>query len=215
MTPAPSSRRPSFPTAFPYPSSAFTRQDPSPDWVFYAEPRFVQHIDARCIARLGEYYAEVLPRPLPASGPSSSTGEQQEQPPRILDLCSSWTSHLPAPYSPPNAYITGLGLSLPELAANPRLARRVVHDLNASPALPEEVGQAYDAVVCSVSVDYLVRPLEVFRELARVMRPRARAHMTFSNRCFPTKVIRGWLGMGEEERCDLVACYFHFAGTAG
>ncbi|KZO99420.1 hypothetical protein CALVIDRAFT_561280 [Calocera viscosa TUFC12733] len=207
--PTPSTRLPHLPPTFPYPPSAFSRHDPTPDAAFYAHPRIgVQHLSPQCITLLTSYYTSVLPPPSHA------------QPPRVLDLCSSWTSHLPPSFSPPQAHITGLGLSGPELEANPLLTERVVHDLNASPSLPPSVGSdpggvgfGFDAVLCSVSVDYLSRPLEVFRELARVTRHGAKAHMSFSNRCFPTKVIRRWLEVGEEERCELVACYFHFAGT--
>ena len=42
--------------------------------------------------------------------------------------------------------------------------------------------------VCNVvSVDYLTRPREIFRETHRVLRPGGRAIMSFSNRCFQTK----------------------------
>jgi len=241
-------RRPSFPRTFPYPPSAFTRADPTPDPAFYASPRFVQHIDDRCRAALSQYYASVLPRPVSVSTQAEGGAQPEDgkvRAPRILDLCSSWTSHLPSSYAPPGAYVAGLGMSPQELERNPLLSGRVVHDLNADPGLPlvltsagaiagagagtgagvgggggEEAGggggaeEGYDAVICSVSVDYLTRPLEVFRELARVTRRGGTAHMGFSNRCFPTKVVRRWLEVGEEERCDMVASYFHFAGTS-
>ncbi|EJT98375.1 hypothetical protein DACRYDRAFT_110817 [Dacryopinax primogenitus] len=227
--------RPTCPATFPYSGETFTREDQTPDPEFYASPRFVHHIDDRCRLALQEYYAGVLPEPLPLSAENSSESKTR---PRILDLCSSWTSHLPNSYAPPHTYVTGLGLSAPELAANPLLSRRVVHDLNVDPILPVEMTKldvrtkaeleskdapghyegteaAYDAIICTVSVDYLVHPLEVFCELALVTREAGTAHMAFSDRCFPSKVIRRWLEVGPAERCEMVASYFWFAGTTG
>jgi SAM-dependent methyltransferase len=101
---------------------------------------------------------------------------------------SSWISHFErAPRT-----LTGLGLNAAELEANPALTARVVHDLNAEPTLPFAEA-SFDGAVCCVSVDYLVRPLEVFAEVARTLRPGAVFCVTFSNRCFATKAIRGWL----------------------
>jgi SAM-dependent methyltransferase len=88
--------------------------------------------------------------------------------------------------------LTVIGMNSEELASNPQAAARVVHDLNAQPELPF-AGSSFDAVVCCVSVDYLVRPIEVFQDVARVLRPDGLFVCTFSNRCFPTKAIRGWL----------------------
>ena len=84
----------------------------------------------------------------------------------------------------------------------------MVHDLNREPALPF-ADASFDGAMCTVSVDYLVRPLEVFDEVARVLRPGAPFVCTFSNRCFPTKAIRGWLGTDDEFHVRLVAEYFH------
>jgi len=98
-----------------------------------------------------------------------------------------------------------------ELAGNPQAAATVVHDLNADPRLPFG-GASFDAAVCCVSVDYLVRPVEVFTEVARVRRPDAPYAITFSSRCFPTKAIRGWLLSTDEQHCDIVARYFRLAG---
>ena len=98
-----------------------------------------------------------------------------------------------------------------ELAANPAAAATVVHDLNADPRLPFPDG-SFDAAVCCVSVDYLVRPLEVFADVARVVRPGGPFVATFSNRCFPTKAIRGWLLTTDEQHCEIVTEYFRRAG---
>ena len=104
-----------------------------------------------------------------------------------------------------------LGMNQRELAANPQAESVVVHDLNRDPELPFP-DAAFDAVVCCVSVDYLVRPVEVFADVARVVRPGGPFVTTFSNLCFPTKAIRGWLMTTDEQHCEIVAEYFRRAG---
>jgi ubiquinone/menaquinone biosynthesis C-methylase UbiE len=98
-----------------------------------------------------------------------------------------------------------------ELDANPSARVSVVHDLNAEPRLPFP-DESFDAVVCCVSVDYLTRPIEVFTDVARVLRPGGPFVCAFSNRCFPTKAIRGWLYADDEQRCEIVEEYFRLAG---
>ena len=107
--------------------------------------------------------------------------------------------------------VVGLGMNADELAENPRLDHRVVQDLNGDPRLPFGDGE-FDAVVICVSVDYLTRPVEVFRECHRALRHRGHLVTTFSNRCFPTKAIRGWLYSSDEQHCAIVATYFALAG---
>ena len=94
-----------------------------------------------------------------------------------------------------------------ELARNALASATVVHDLNVDPRLPF-ADASFDAAVCCVSVDYLIRPIEVFRDVARVLRPGGVYVCTFSNRCFPTKAIRGWLNASDERRRDIVKSYF-------
>jgi ubiquinone/menaquinone biosynthesis C-methylase UbiE len=98
-----------------------------------------------------------------------------------------------------------------EVAANAAATERVVHDLNADPLLPFEDAR-FDAATCCVSVDYLTRPIEVFREIGRVLRPRGLFVCTFSNRCFPTKAIHGWLATDDEGHCRIVSEYFRRSG---
>jgi SAM-dependent methyltransferase len=172
-----------------FPPGFFDRADPSPDPVFYGPARLVTHIDDAAIAEVGRLYDEL-----------GLTGD-------VLDLMASWVSHFRAP---PRRLVV-LGMNRVELDANPQAAERVVHDLNADPTLPF-ADDEFDAATCCVSVDYLVRPLEVFREVARVVRPGGPFVCTFSNRCFPTKAIRGWLATGDEGHCRLVAEYLRRAG---
>lgn len=171
-----------------FPPGFFDRTDPSPDAAFYSWPRLVTHIDAGAVAAVGELYAEL-----------GITGS-------VLDLMSSWVSH----FREVPAHLTVLGMNAQELAANAQAAAAVVHDLNTQPGLPF-VSASFDAAVCCVSVDYLTRPIEVFTDLARVLRPGGPFVCTFSNRCFPTRAIRGWLATTDEEHCEIVATYFRLA----
>jgi SAM-dependent methyltransferase len=175
-----------------FPPAAYARDDDSPDPRFYTGPRKVVHIDAGAIAALGRLYGEVLP----AGG-------------RVLDLMSSWRSHLPASTEPRE--VVGLGLNAEEMADNPQLADHVVHDLNADPRLP--FGDAeFDAAVCAVSIQYVTHPVLVFREVRRVLRPGAPFVVSFSNRCFPTKAVAVWLGTTDQQHLMLVRAYFETAG---
>jgi len=168
--------------------AAQPRLDDADDARFYQAPRFVDHLDRTALAEISALYGRLLPRRA-----------------RILDLMSSWHSHLPPSLTP--TAVTGLGMNAEELARNPVLTERVVHDLNADATLPFEAA-SFDAVVCTASVEYLTRPFRVFRELARVLTPGGVAVMAVSNRCFPTKSIRIWEQLHEFERLGLMLEYF-------
>ncbi len=171
-----------------FPPSFFDRQDGSDDARFYAIPRLVVHIDAATIASLTQVYRELLP----------PGGE-------ILDLMSSWVSHLPEEMH--FGRVAGLGMNRVELERNPRLTEVVVHDLNREPELPFE-DASFDAVVNAVSIQYLTRPIAVFRSVARVLRPGGVHIVALSHRCFPTKAIRAWHALKPTERVPLVRTYF-------
>ena len=178
-----------------FPAGFFDRDDTSSDGDFYRSPRLVTHIDEGAVAEVGRLYAELgvdgsMPGPL-----------------RVLDLMSSWVSHLrTAP-----AEVVVLGMNAAELDANPMATGRVIQDLNMDPSLP--FGDAgFDAVLCCVSIDYLVHPVEVLGEAARVLRPGAPVVLTFSNRCFPSKAVHGWLDADDAGRCAIVAEYVRRAG---
>jgi SAM-dependent methyltransferase len=173
-----------------FPPGFFDRADPSPDAAFYGATRLVTHIDDRAIAAVGALYAEL-----------GVDGE-------VLDLMSSWVSH----FERPPRRLVGLGMNSTELLANKALAGHVVHDLNADPVLPFPDG-CFDDAVCCASVDYLVDPVVVFAEVGRVLRPGGRFVVTFSDRCFPTKAVRGWLTAGDEERMEIVRKYFALSGA--
>src|SRR5262249_44267530 len=159
---------------------------------FYQQPRLVAHIDPGTIAALTQYYRDVLPDGA-----------------RLLDLMSSWISHLP----PERRYarVAGLGMNAAELDANDRLDVRVVHDLNRDPTLPFD-NRAFDAVMIAVSVQYLTRPVEVFRDIARVLAPGGRVIVAMSHRCFPTKAVRAFHQLSADDRIRLVGAYMELAG---
>ncbi|MEW5893033.1 MAG: methyltransferase domain-containing protein [Pseudomonadota bacterium] len=178
------------PTDF-FTGTPFARGDSSNDAAFYAKPRLVDHLDRLALKQVEKLYGRLLPR----GG-------------RVLDLMTSWKSHL-SEAAP--AQVVGLGMNAEELAANPVLGERLVQDLNQQPKLPFAEAE-FDAAVCTVSVEYLTRPLEVFQEVARVLKPGAPFVLTFSNRYFPPKVIRVWEDCHPFERMGLVLEYFQRAG---
>jgi SAM-dependent methyltransferase len=171
---------------------AYEREDDSADAWFYGVPRKVVHIDDGAIAALGRLYAAVLP----VGG-------------RLLDLMSSWRSHLPAALRARE--VVGLGMNAEEMTDNPQLTTSIVHDLNRDPRLPFGDGE-FDGAMCAVSIQYVLHPLRVFREVRRVLRPGAPFVVSFSNRCFPTKAVALWLGTGDRQHVELVRTYFEAAG---
>ncbi len=174
------------------PPEAFRRQDETPDAQFYQAPRFVMHIDDGAIAAVTQLYREYF----------SAGGS-------LLDLMSSWVSHLPADV--PYRRVAGLGMNAAELRANPRLTERVVQDLNQAPAL-EFADNEFDGAAICVSIDYLTQPVAVLRELARVLRPGAPLVVTFSNRCFPSKAIAAWHALDDRGHLALVRRFLLAAG---
>ncbi len=173
------------------PPGAFGKPDSSPDARFYAAPRFVTHIDDGAIAAVTALYRDLFP-------PGGA----------ILDLMSSWVTHLPDDVT--YREVAGLGMNAAELDANPRLSRRAVRDLNADPSLPFG-DAAFDGAGLCVSIQYLQRPVPVLREVARVLRPGAPLVITFSNRCFPTKAVAIWSALGHAERVRLVSLFLERA----
>ena len=171
-----------------FPPGFFDRADDAPDPVFYGPARLVTHIDDGAIAAVGALYAELG---IDGSAPV---------PRRVLDLMSSWVSHF---RTPPSELVV-LGMNADELAANPAATERLVHDLNADPRLPLPDADV-DAAVCCVSIDYLTRPIEVLADVGRVLRPGGALAITYSNRCFPTKAVRGWLATDDAQHGLVVA----------
>ncbi|KAM7515624.1 hypothetical protein LguiA_005207 [Lonicera macranthoides] len=185
-----------WPEQFPFKEEDFQRFDESPDTVFYEAPRFVTHIDDPAIAALTKYYSEVFP-------PSNTPGVA------LLDMCSSWVSHFPAGYK--QERIVGMGLNEEELKRNPVLTEYIVQDLNVNPKLPFE-DNSFDVITNVVSIDYLTKPIDVIKEMCRILKPGGMAIISFSNRCFFTKAISIWTSTGDAEHVMIVGAYFHYAG---
>ncbi len=175
------------------PEGAFRRYDETPDEEFYRTPRLVTHIDNNAIAAVTQLYREFFP----------PGGE-------ILDLMSSWVSHLP----PEVEYrrVIGLGMNEEELRRNPRLDAYVVQNLNHNPVLPFDDEEFNGCGIC-VSVDYLTRPVEVLREVGRVLRAGSQTVITFSNRCFPSKAVAVWHQLDDKGHMRLVEEYLREAGN--
>jgi SAM-dependent methyltransferase len=175
------------------PQSYFERYDDTEDEWFYEPPRLVTHIDDAAISAVTALYRELFP----AGG-------------AILDLMSSWVSHLPDEVE--YRRVVGLGMNQVELDANPRLHERIVQNLNRDTRLPFGDAEFDGAAIC-VSVQYLTDPVAVFREVGRVLRPGAPLVVTFSNRCFPTKAVAIWQALDDHGHGRLVARYFEAAGN--
>ncbi len=175
------------------PDEAFGRTDEAPDEKFYRTPQLVTHIDDWAIAEVTQLYRDLFP----------PDGE-------ILDLMSSWVSHLP----PEIEYrrVIGLGMNEVELRRNERLDSYVVQNLNTNPRLPFGEAEFDGAGIC-VSIDYLTRPVEVLREVGRVLKVGAPTIISFSNRFFPSKAVAVWHQLDDRGHMQLVERYLEEAGN--
>lgn len=171
---------------------AFDREDEEDDAAFYRVPRLLLHLDELCAARLRHAYGQLIP---PGAG--------------VLDLMSGWRSHLPA-----GCRVTGLGMNAGEMQDNPELADFRLQDLNREPVLPF-ADASFDAVVNSVSIEYLTRPDAVLAEVRRVLRPGGRLVIACSQRFFPTKAIALWRNLHPMERLGWVLQRLAASGFTG
>jgi len=174
------------------PKSAFAKLDTGDDLVFYKAPRLVTHIDEGATAALTGFYRARIP-----------------QGARVLDLMSSWVSHLPEDGS--YAEVVGHGMNAEELGANPRFDRWFVQDFNQNPVLALD-DQSFDAALVCAGVQYLQRPAEVFNEVRRVLVAGAPFIVSFSNRCFATKAVEVWRALDISGHAALVRAYLERAG---
>ena len=165
-----------------------SKLDDTDDNLFYVDPRFVTHVDEGFIDQLTQLYRDYLK-------PNT----------RILDLMSSWVSHLPEEME--FAHVEGHGMNAAELAKNPRLNHYFVQNLNEDLKLPL-ADQEFDAVLNCVSVQYLQYPEAIFNEIHRVLKSKGVAIISFSNRMFYQKAITAWREGTEASRVKLVEGYF-------
>mmetsp|Transcript_20423 Transcript_20423/g.30456 ORF Transcript_20423/g.30456 Transcript_20423/m.30456 type:complete len:323 (-) Transcript_20423:211-1179(-) len=178
----------------PFTDVDFSRADEIFDGSFYAVPRFVYHIDEPAVAALTQFYRKEIK-------PKSD----------ILDICSSWVSHYPLEFPKTMGRISATGMNAFELKANDQLKDWQQRDLNDNTELPYE-DNSFDVVTCVVSIDYLVKPIEVLKEIHRVLRPGGKVIISQSNRCFPSKAISMWLKMNDRQHLELINGYFQYAG---
>ena len=171
----------------------FQRMDEDDDSLFYQQARKVVHIDDGAIAAVSRLFQEMVP--------ADSV---------ILDLMSSWRSHWPEGH--PKARMVGLGMNREEMEDNPDLDDVVVYDLNRNVELPFE-DDTFDAVLITVSAQYLVHPVETFREVNRILKPSGQFIVSFSNRMFATKAVYIWRASTDRGRVDLVGTYMEEAGN--
>lgn len=171
------------------PGKQRSKLDETEDRLFYQYPRFVTHVDEGFIDRLTSLYRDRL---------SDNS--------RVLDLMSSWVSHLPDDRK--FSHVEGHGMNEEELARNRQLDHYFIQDLNKNPKLP--LGdREFDAVLICVSVQYLQYPEAVFSEIHRVLKPGGVVIVSFSNRMFFQKAIAAWRDATEAQRVKLVESYFN------
>lgn len=176
------------------PTEYFKRQDETSDFQFYSSPRLVAHIDDGAINALGNFLCPRIP-------------ENAD----VLDLMSAYLTHLPPDAREKCRRVAGLGMNGAEMAANTQLTEHIVHSLNDNQYLPYP-DEAFDVALCTVSVQYLLRPAEVFAAVRRVLRPGGQFIVSFSNRCFSTKATRLWLSTDDAQHVSLVQLYFEEGG---
>ena len=184
-----------WPEEAPFEPKDFSRMDEIDDGSFYSLPRLVYHIDEPAVASLTQYYRKNIPQ-------GSS----------ILDICSSWVSHYPLEFPDTMKRISATGMNAIELQLNEQLTDYQPKNLNRDPTLPYD-DNSFDVVTCVVSIDYLVQPMQVLKEVRRVLKPGGKMIISQSNRCFPTKAVRMWLSMNDRQRLELInACVFTGVG---
>ena len=166
----------------------FAKEDTSDDSLFYEIPRLVTHIDDNACMVLKGFYRNFL-----------KDGDS------VLDLMSSWVSHLPEDIN--YSKVSAQGMNKVELEANPQLADYIVQNLNTNHVLPYG-DEEFDLCTIAVSVQYLTSPVRVFGEIARVLKPNGKCCVSFSNRMFPTKAILAWRMSSNQDHCNLVSQYF-------
>ncbi len=169
---------------------AFSREDESDDRLFYDKPRLVEHLDEHARSKVSELIDRL----------------NIEENPRILDLMAAVSSHIPESLEP--SEVIGLGLNEDELKANKQLDNYVIHDLNSNTTLPFE-DNSFDIVLNTVSVQYITDPFAVFNEVGRILKPGGLFAVIFSNRSFPTKAIKVWELLADDEKVELVRTYFN------
>ena len=158
--------------------------DISDDGIFYQQPRFVHHLSVSFRNRLTSLYSEYLLNHY-----------------IILDLMSSWVSHLPSNIS--YKKVIGHGMNEAELSSNERLDRFFVQNLNKKQNMPIE-DSSVDVGLIVAGWQYLQYPEKVSLELSRVIKSDSLLIISFTNRAFWTKAPNIWTYSSEEKRIEYV-----------
>jgi len=204
-------------TSWPYTSADLNRLDNSSDEKFYNDPRLVTHIDDNAIQSLQKFYQNEF-ETLAALALAAAAAAEKEGTIDVLDLCSSWISHFPleddeSTSSFQYGKVVGLGMNQEELDANPQLTERgIVRNLNINPDMKDIFDdESFDVVTMTVSIDYLIKPLEVIQEIYRILKPGGSCVISFADRCFATKAVAMWLQADAIDKITMVASYFHYS----
>ena len=161
-----------------------TKSDICDDEIFYQQPRFVHHLSDSFRTRLTSLYSEYLLNHH-----------------IILDLMSSWVSHLPSNIS--YKKVIGHGMNEAELSSNERLDRFFVQNLNKKQNMPIE-DSSIDVGLIVAGWQYLQYPEKVSLELSRVIKSDSLLIISFTNRAFWTKAPNIWTYSSEEKRIEYV-----------
>ena len=194
-------------TSWPYTTADLNRLDNSNDEKFYTDPRLVTHIDDNAIQLLQKFYQNEF----------ETIATAKEGTVDVLDLCSSWISHFPLEEDESTSFqygkVVGLGMNQEELDANPQLTERgVVRNLNTNSDMKDIFDdETFDVVTMTVSIDYLIKPLEVMQEIYRILKPGGSCVISFADRCFATKAVAMWLQADAIDKITIVASYFHYS----
>jgi SAM-dependent methyltransferase len=170
-----------------------SREDEGADWEFYDFSRLVFHADTDALNRLTAVYRELLPR---EGG-------------KILDVGSSWVSHLPEDRT--FARVVGIGMNEAELKSNPKLDSWQVQDLNLAPDMHLET-ETYDAVLISFAIQYFKFPEFLLAQIARALKPGGKLIISWGAGCFSSKAIKGWLNRDQDSRIGVVLRLLASAG---
>jgi SAM-dependent methyltransferase len=198
-----------FAETWPFFETDFERADDAPDAYFYSEPKAEHHVDADAVLALRGHLASIV-----GSSRRSVPSQNKVAVRDVLDLCSSFESYLPLEWEE-RRRVAGLGMNLNEMKSNAALTEAVVVDLNKRVPGGRNLfpygDNEFDLVVCAMSIDYLTQPLQVMREIGRVLRPGGIVSVAFSDRVFQSKAIALWTGTGDLDHVWIVSNYMHFS----
>ena len=160
------------------------KSDISDDEIFYQQPRFAHHLSDSFRTRLTSLYSEYLLKHH-----------------IILDLMSSWVSHLPTNIR--YKKVIGHGMNQAELSTNQRLDSFFVQNLNKKQNMPIE-DSSIDVGLIVAGWQYLQYPEKVSLELSRIIKSDSLLIISFTNRAFWTKAPNIWTYSSEENRIEYV-----------